>query len=67
MATLNLPYLFNLMNDCMCHDLKWPIIPTNPPSKIMKFKGKNGEDPGDQVMTFHLWSLRITLMMVPFD
>jgi hypothetical protein len=25
------------------------------PSDIMKFKGKPGEDPGDHVMTFHLW------------
>jgi hypothetical protein len=43
------------MNDPMCHDLAWPPIPTKLHSDIPKFEGNNGEDPGDDVTTFHLW------------
>jgi hypothetical protein len=55
MAMLNLPYLSKLMNDPMCHDPTWPPIPTEIPSYIPKFEGKNGEDPGDHITTIHLW------------
>jgi hypothetical protein len=55
LATLNLPELSKLMNDPVCHDITWPPIPTKLPSDILKFEGKNGEDPGDHVTTFHLW------------
>jgi hypothetical protein len=54
LATLNLPYLAKLMNDPMSHDATWPPVPTKLPSDILKFEGKNGEDPG-HVTTFHLW------------
>jgi hypothetical protein len=53
--TLNLPDLSKLMNDSVSHDPTWPPIPTKLPSDILKFEGKNGEDIGDQVTTFHLW------------
>jgi hypothetical protein len=52
---LNLPNLSKLMNDPVCHDPTWPASPTKLPSDIPKFEGKNGEDPGDHVTTFHLW------------
>jgi hypothetical protein len=55
LAMLNLPKLFNLMNDLVCHDPIWPPVPTKIPSDVPKFKGKNGEDPGDHFTTFHLW------------
>jgi hypothetical protein len=54
LATLNLSDLVNLMNDPMIHDLTWPSVPTKLPSDIPKFEGKNGEDRGDHVTTFHL-------------
>jgi hypothetical protein len=55
LAMLNLPYLSKLMNDLLCHDTSWPPIPTKIPLDIPKFEGKNGEDPGDHVTTFHPW------------
>ena len=70
MATLNLPNLSKLMNNPMSHDPTWPPVPTKLPSGIPKFEGKNGEDLGDYVNTFHLWcssnslnddSIRLTL------
>jgi hypothetical protein len=55
LATLHLPNLSRLLNDPICHDPGWPPMPTKLPSDIPKFEGKPGEDPGDHVMTFHLW------------
>jgi hypothetical protein len=55
LAMLNLPDLSKLMNDPVIHDPTWPPVPTKLPSDIPKFEGKNGEDPGDHVTTFHLW------------
>jgi hypothetical protein len=55
LAMLNLPKFSKLMKDPMSHDPTWPPIPTKLPSEILKFEGKNGEDPGDHVTTFHLW------------
>jgi hypothetical protein len=49
LATLNLLEFPKLMNDPMYHDPTWPPVPTNIPSYILKFEGKNGEDPGDHV------------------
>jgi hypothetical protein len=43
------------MNDPVSHDPTWHPLPTNIPSDIPKFEGKNGEDLGDHVITFHLW------------
>jgi hypothetical protein len=55
MAMLNLPDFSKLMNEPTIHDPTWPPVPTKHPSDIPKFEGKNGEDPGDHVTTFHLW------------
>jgi hypothetical protein len=55
LAMLNLPDFSKLMNDPMSHDPTWPPVPTKLPLDIPKFEGKNGEDPGDHVTTFHLW------------
>jgi hypothetical protein len=54
MAMLNLSDLSKLMNDPECHDPTCPPVPAKITSDILKFKGKNGEDPGDHVTTFHL-------------
>jgi hypothetical protein len=55
LAMLNLPELSKLMNYTVSHDPTCSPIPTKLPSDILKFEGKNGEDPGDHVTTFHLW------------
>jgi hypothetical protein len=55
LATLHLPDLTRLLNDPICHDPRWPPMPTNLPSDIPKFEAKPNEDPGDHVTTFHLW------------
>jgi hypothetical protein len=55
LAMINLPDLSKLMNEPVCHDPTWPPIQTNIPLKILKLEGKNGEDPGDHITTFHLW------------
>jgi hypothetical protein len=50
-----MPCMSKLMNEPVSHDPTWPPVPTKIPLDIPKFKGKNGEDPGDHVTTFHLW------------
>jgi hypothetical protein len=55
LAMLNLSYLSKLMNDLVSHDPTYPPVPTKFLSDIPKFEGKNGEDPGDHIATFHLW------------
>jgi hypothetical protein len=55
LATLHLPDLTRLLNDPICHDPRWPPMPTKLPSDIPKFEAKPNEDPGDHVTTFHLW------------
>jgi hypothetical protein len=55
LAKLNFPDLSKLMNDPVIHDLTWLPVPTKLISDIPKFEGKNGEDPGDHITSFHLW------------
>ena len=55
LAMLNLLDLSRLTNDPVTHDPTWPVVPTNIPLDIPKFKGKPGEDPSEHVTTFHLW------------
>jgi hypothetical protein len=55
LATLHLPDLTRLLNNPICHDPRWPPMPTKLPSDIPKFEAKPNEDPGDHVTTFHLW------------
>jgi hypothetical protein len=55
LATLHLPDLTRLLNDPICHDPRWPPMPTKLPSDIPKFEARPNEDPGDHVTTFHLW------------
>jgi hypothetical protein len=55
LATLHLPDLTRLLNDPICHDPRWPPMPTKLPSDIPKFEAKPNEDPGDHVTTFHFW------------
>jgi hypothetical protein len=55
LATLHLPYLTRLLNDPICHDPRWPPMPTKFPLDIAKFEAKPNEDPGDHMTTFHLW------------
>jgi hypothetical protein len=55
LATLHLLDLMRLLNDPICHDPRWPPMPTKFPSDIPKFEAKPNEDLGDHVTTFHLW------------
>jgi hypothetical protein len=55
LAMLNLSDLSKLMNDPMSHNPTCLPIPKKLASDIPKFEGKNGEDLGDHVTTFHLW------------
>jgi hypothetical protein len=55
LAMLSLLDLSKLMNEPVSHDPTWPPVPTKLPLDIPNFEGKNGEDPGDHVTTFHLW------------
>jgi hypothetical protein len=55
LATLNLLDLSKLMKELVCDDPTWTPVPTEIPSNISKFEGKNGKDLGDHVTTFHLW------------
>ena len=51
---LNLPDLSRLMNDPVSDDPACPAILTKLPSDIPNFEGKAGEDPSEDVTTFHL-------------
>jgi hypothetical protein len=55
LATLHLPDLTRLLNDPICHNLRWPPMPTKFPSDIPKFEAKPNKDLGDHVTTLHLW------------
>jgi hypothetical protein len=55
LETLHFPDLSRLLNDPICHDPRWPPMPTKLPSKIPKFEGKPNEYLGDHVTIFHLW------------
>jgi hypothetical protein len=54
LVTLHLPDLSRLLNDPICHDPRWPPMPTKLPSDIPKFEAKPNKDLGDHVTTFHL-------------
>ena len=55
LTTMDLLDLSKLINDPIQHNPSWPTIPVNFPSDIPKFDGKQGDDPKNHVMTFHLW------------
>jgi hypothetical protein len=61
-VTLDLPDLSRILNDLMRHSLQWPAIPAKLQSDIPKFDGKEGEDPNNHVMNFHLWCSSNSLM-----
>ena len=61
-ATLGLPHLSKLINDPIQHNHAWPPIIVKLPSDIPKFDGKQGYDPKNHVMTFHLWCSSNSLM-----
>ena len=54
LATLDLPNFSKLINDPIRHNPSWPPILVKLPSDIPKFDGKQGDDPKNHVMTFHL-------------
>ena len=62
LATLELPNFSNLINDPIQHNPSWPAIPVKFPSDILKFDGKQGDDPKNHVMTLHLWCSSKSLM-----
>ena len=49
------------MNDLVCHDPNWMLVPTKLASDIPKFKGKLDEDPGDHLTPTHMWCLSNSL------
>ena len=55
LATLNFLDLLKLTNDLVSHDPTWLFVLAKLALDIPKFKGNNGEDPGENVTTFHLW------------
>jgi hypothetical protein len=55
LATLHFPYFSRLLNNSICHDPRWPPMPTKFPLDIPKFEGKPDKDPCDHVTMFHLW------------
>ena len=70
--TLQLPFLENLdlpnfskmINNPIQHNPLWSAIPVMLPLDISKFDGKQGEDPKNHVMKFHLWCYSNSLMDV---
>jgi hypothetical protein len=62
LATLDLPDLSRILNDPILHSPYWLVIPIELPSDIPKFDGRSGEDPNNDVMTFHLWCSSKSLM-----
>jgi len=57
LATLDIPELYKLTNDPIYHNLQWLPIPHQIPTDIPKFDGKQGEDLGTHITTYHLWSV----------
>ena len=51
-----------LINDPIRHNPSWLPILVKLPSDIPKFDGKQGDDPKNHVMTFHLWCSSNSLM-----
>ena len=62
LSTLDLPDLSKLINDPIQHNPSWPPIPVKLPSNIPRFDGKQGDDPKNHVMTFHLCCSSNSLM-----
>ena len=59
---MDLPDLSKLINYPIRHHPLWPTIPVKLPSDILKFDGKQGDDPKNHVMTFHFWCSSNSLM-----
>ena len=55
LAILDISDLYKLKNDPIYHNLLWLPIPHKIPTDIPKFEGKQGEDPGTHITTYHLW------------
>ena len=62
LETLDLRDLFKLINNPIQHNPSWPVISVKFPLDIPKFDGKQGDDPKNHVMTFHLWCSSKSLM-----
>jgi len=55
LATLDISYLYKLTNDLIYHNLLWLPILHKILTNIPKFEGKQGEDLGTHITTYHLW------------
>ena len=62
LAMLDIPGLYKLTNDPMYHNLLWPQIPHKIPTNTPKFDGKQGEDVGTHITTYHLWSVSSSMV-----
>lgn len=55
LATFDIPDRYKLTNDPIYHNIHWPRIPHKIPVDILTFEGKQGDDLGTHVTTYHLW------------
>ena len=62
LVTLDLPDLSKLISDPIRNNPSWPPILVKLPLDIPKFDGKQGDDPKNHVMTFHLWCSSKSIM-----
>ena len=62
LTMLDIPNLYKMKNDPIYHNLQWPPTPHKIPMDIPKFDGKQGEDPGTHITTYHLWCASNSMM-----
>ena len=55
LGILHIPKLYKLTNDPIYHNLLWRPISHRKLRDIPKFEGKQREDPGTHITTYHLW------------
>jgi len=55
LATDDIPNLYKLTNDPIYYNLQWLLISRKIPTNLPKLDGKQWEDPGSHITTYHLW------------
>lgn len=54
LGTLDIPDMYKITNDPIYHNLHWPPILHKISSENPKFEGKQGDDLGIHITTYHL-------------